>query len=190
MAATVIINRWTGSGAGTPTDITGNVTRASTSDVASPGTADPVPIPAAGLNFSYWVSTRLQVTVAPAGTINGIRWFSDGIKGDGATDTWVGVECHGADASVTPNFGYRQATGTQGTTGLELTGPTGNHTGLDTTQVNVFGLTSGASRGLGGTITATTGHLGDFFVYQMRIGTTAAAGTRSAETFTFRFDET
>lgn len=189
MAATVLINRWTGANPGTPTDITGNLTRASTSDAVSPGTADPVPIPGAGTNYSFWVSTRLQVTVAPAGTINNLRWFSDSIKGDGI-DTWVGCECKGADASTggTPNFGYRVAAGTQGTTGTQLT--QGNHTGLDVAPVSVFTLTSASSRALAGTITATTGHVGDFFVYQMEIGTTAAAGTRSTETFTFRFDET
>lgn len=189
MAATVLINRWTGANPGTPTDITGTSTRASSSDVASPGTADPVPIPGAGTNYSYWVSTRLQVTVAPAGTINNLRWFSDGTKGDGV-DVWVGTECKGADAALggSPNFGYRIATGTQGTTGLQLT--QGNHAGLDVAPVSVFTLNSAGPRTLAGTITATTGHVGDFFVYQMEIGTTAVAGTRSSETFTWRFDET
>jgi hypothetical protein len=182
MAATVLINRLTGTGgAEVETDITSGNTRASTSDVPVPGTSDPIPIPGAGNNYSYWVTTRLETTVAPAGTVDNLRWYSD------AAGFGTGVTVTGADASTTTNAGYREATGTQGTTGLQLT--TANHTGLDAAPVDVTGLTSGAPRVLAGT-TTTTGRFGDHFVYSFDVGTTASAGTTPANTFTFQYDET
>lgn len=185
MAATVIIDRLTGTaGSETETDITSANTRASTSDSASPGTANPIPVPASGTNYSYWVTTRLKCTVTPTGTIDNLRWYSDGTNSLG-----TGVTCKGADASTGTNSGYRQGTGTSGTTGTQLT--TGNHTGLDGTPVDVFGLTSGSPKTLGGSIVnPSTGRFGDHFVYQVEVGTTAAAGTTTTETFTYKYDET
>ncbi len=68
MPATVIIERWTGAGAtaGTPaafTDITGINTRANAEDAHSTaGTANSVLVPATGTNYSFWVTTGLNVT--------------------------------------------------------------------------------------------------------------------------------
>jgi hypothetical protein len=184
MAATVIINRWTGASPGSQTDITSINTRARTDDVHSTaGTTNPIPIPAAGTNRSYWVSTRLEATVAPSGTIDSLEWFSDGANGFG-----TGVTCAGADASTGADGGYRQATGTPGTSGTELTA--GNHTGLDGAPADVFGFTTGSPKALGGSIVSTTGDFGDFFVYQINVGTTASPGATPTETFTFRYDET
>lgn len=180
MAATVTIRRWTGaSGGPTKTDITSTTTRASSSDAAAPGTADPIPIPAAGTNYSYWVSTRLSADTSPSGTINNLRWFSDGSNNFG-----TGVTCKGQSATS-----YVQATGTQGTTGTQLT--TGNHAGLSAAPADVFGFTSGSPKSLGGSVTnPSTGDFGDFFVFQIEIGTSAAPGTLPSETFSFRYDET
>lgn len=186
MAATVIIERHTGTattdGGTTKTAITSSNARASTSDAPTPGTADPIPIPGAGTNYSYWVSTRLNCTGAPTGTIDNLNWYSD------AVSFGTGVTVSGADASTGATVGYRAATGTQGTTGTQLT--TGNHTGLDAAPVDVTTLTSGSPRALGGTITATTGRFGDLFVYQFGVGTSASAGTTPANTFTWQYDET
>lgn len=185
MAATVIINRHTGAaGSQVKTDITSATTRASTSDAPAPGAADPIPIPAAGTNRSFWVTTRLECAVTPSGTIDNLRWFADGANGFG-----TGVTCVGRDASTGANAGYRQATGTQGTTGDELT--TGNHTGLDGAPADVFTHTSGSPRALGGSIVnPSTGEFGDFFVYSIEVGSTAGPGVVPTETFSFRYDET
>lgn len=178
MAATVIINRWTGAGP-TQTDITSSNTRASTSDDPAPGTANPIPIPAAGTNYSFWVSTRLEVTVTPDGTINNIQWYTDGANGFG-----TGVTVNGQDASA-----YVQATGTVGSTGDELT--QGNHANLSAAPVDVFTFDSGSPKAITGSMTnPNTGDLGDFFVYQFAVADTAAAGATPQETFTWQFDET
>lgn len=180
MPATVTIRRWTGaSGGPTKTDITGGNTRASTSDAPSPGSSDPIPIPGSGSNYSFWVTTRLSADTTPDGTINNIQWYSDGANGFG-----TGVTCVGNDADS-----YVQATGTQGTSGDELT--TGNHSGLSAAPVDVFGLTSGSPKSITGSISnPSTGDFGDFFVYQIQVDDTAGAGTISSETFTWQYDET
>lgn len=184
MAATVIIERHVGTatadGGTTKTDITSINTRASVADVhKTTETTDPIPIPAAGTNYSAWVSTRLNVTGAPTGTIDNLKWFSDG------SSFGTGVTVVGADASTGATVGYREAT----------TGPTTeltqvNHTGLDAAPVDVTTLTSGLPRALGGSITATTGRFGDLFVYQFQVGSTASAGATAQNTFSWQYDET
>jgi len=179
MAATVIINRLTGAGP-TTTDITSATNRMSTSDVVAPGTSDPIPIPGAGTNYSYWVVTRLEATVAPDNGINAVKWYCDG------TSFGTGLTCMGESATD-----YTQATGTQGTTGTELTA--GNYTtGTLTTPVNVVTqpYVSGTPKSMTGSIGATTGEFGDRFVYQLGVGATAGVGTMTARTFTWQFDET
>lgn len=103
MAATVQIGRKTGVAPGTFTDITSINTRANAEDVHSvAGTSNPIRIPSAGTNYSYWVSTRLKVTVTPAGTIDNLRWFTDGANNFG-----TGVTCKGAKASTGADAGFR-----------------------------------------------------------------------------------
>jgi len=179
MAATVTIRRWTGSGGGpTKTDITSINTRANAEDThTTAGTTNSILIPAAGSNYSYWVSTRLSVDAINAGTVDNIKWYADGSNNFG-----TGVTCIGDTAD-----GYVQATGTPGTTGLELT--TGNHANLAAPPVDVFSFTSGSPESVTGT-TTTTGDLGDFFIYQIVVGSTASSGATASETFTWKYDDT
>lgn len=186
MAATVTIRRHTGTaGSQTKTDITSINSRANAEDAhTTAGTTNPIKIPAAGSNYSYWVSTRLSADTTPAGTINNLRWYTDGSNNFG-----TGVTCVGAKASTGTNAGYRQATGTPGETGTELS--QANHTGLDEAPANVFTHTVGSPKSLTGTISnPNTGDFGDFMVYQIVIGTTAAAGATATETLSWKYDET
>lgn len=180
MPATVTIRRWTGaSGAPTKTDITGINTRANAEDAHSTaGTTNPIQVPAAGTNYSYWVATRLSADTTPAGTINNLRWYSDGTNNFG-----TGVTCRGNEATS-----YVQATGTPGTTGTQLT--VGSYASL-TTPADVFTFTSGTPKSLAGSISnPSTGDFGSFFVYQIEIGTTSSPGVTAQETFTWKYDET
>jgi len=181
MPATVTIRRWTGSSGGpTKTDVTGINTRANAEDAHSTaGTTNPIQIPAAGTNYSYWVSTRLSVDSAPSGTINNIRWYTDGANGFG-----TGVTCLGQEATA-----YVQATGVAGTSGNQLT--TAAHSGLvGGAPSNVFSFTSASPKSLTGSIVTTTGDLGSFFIYQIAVDSTANPGATAQETFTWRYDET
>lgn len=167
-------------GAGpTSTDITGINTRANANDTHSTaGTSNPILRPASGLNYSYWVTTRLFYNGAGTGTINNIEWYTDGSNGLG-----TGRGCIGNDADT-----YVQATGTSDT-GTELT--TGNHAGLSGAPVDVFTLTSGSPKAIAGSVTDPNSQLfGDMFVYQFTIGATALAGAGTQETFTWRYDST
>lgn len=188
MAATVVINRHTGTATGSPangttlTDISGG-TRLSYSDSPSPGTSNPIPIPAAGTNRSWWASTRLSATTTPTTAIQNIKWFSDG------TSFGTGLVCMGQTAAAAT--GYTQATGSggAGTSGTILN--TTNYTALSAATVDVTTLTSGSPKSVTGSISnPSTGNFGDFFVFQLEVGTTASVGLTTARTFTWQYDET
>ena len=181
MAATVLIRRITGTTASqTATDITGVNTRANAQDAHEVADVDnPVQKPTSGLKYSYWVSTRLDATVTPAGTIDNIRWFADGANGFG-----TGITCKGITATA-----YKQATGSVGDTGNQLN--TSNYTTLTGAPVDVFTHTSGSPKAVTGSISnPSTGQFGDLFVYQIEVDTDAGPGASNQETFTYRFDET
>ena len=186
MAATIQIVRKTGpSGSITVDNITGINTRANAEDThTTAGTSNPIRVPSAGTNYSYWVSTRLRCTVAPSGTVDNIKWFTDGANGFG-----TGVTSKGAKASTGTDSGYRQATGTAGTTGIQLTQVL--HTGLDEAPVDVFTYTSASPKSLVGSISSpSTGEFGDHLIYQIEVVSTAGPGVTPSETFTWRYDET
>jgi len=178
MPATVTIRRHTGA-TPTKTDITSINTRANAEDAhTTAGTTNPIQIPAAGSNYSYWVATRLSADVTPAGTINNIKWYADGANGFG-----TGVTALGNTAT-----GYVQASGTAGTTGIVLS--VANYATL-TTPVDPFTFTSASPKAVAGSLSnPSTGDVGDYFVFQLVIGTTAGPGATAQETFTFKYDET
>jgi hypothetical protein len=179
MAATVTIRRWTGgSGSPTKTNITSINTRANAEDAhTTAGTTNSILIPSGGSNYSYWVSTRLSVDAITSGTVDNIKWYTDSTNNFG-----TGVTCIGQSAGS-----YVQATGTPGQTGTELTA--GNHAGLTGAPVDVFTFTSGVPKSLTGS-TSTIEDVGQFFVYQMVVDSTAASGTTAPETFTWKYDDT
>lgn len=176
MAATVTVRRWWGaSGSPTKTDITTATSRACTYDNAAPGTSWPIPIPTSGAKYSYWVTTRLSADVTPAGTINNIRWYTDGTPGFG-----TGVSYVAGEASY-----YVQATGTPSDTGTQLT--QGAHAGLIAAPYDGFGKTSAAPEAVDGSITnPSTGDFGNFMVQQLLVFAAAGPGAVTAETMTFK----
>lgn len=181
MAATVIINRWTGtSGSPTKTNITSINTVANAQDAhetTAASSSNPIRVPDSGTNYSYWVVTRLNCTVAPAGTIDNIRWYTDGSNGFG-----TGIGCNVGKASS-----YVQATGTVGVTGNLLS--TSNYATLSYGPQNAFDFNSTSPLPVSGS-TSGTGDFGDYLVYQLTVGTSAAPGTTGQESFTWIYDET
>lgn len=175
MAATVHIERWTGSGAGTGADITSTTTRMKQADNGTVDTSNPVP--AVTTSYSYWVSTRLNVTVAPANNVTNLKWYSDGVSAG------TGLTVSGAKASTGANAGYRQAT-----SAIILNNT--NHTGLDVASAtDVSTYTSGSPLTIVGS-QASTGVFGDFFVYQLAATSSASPGPMTARTYTWQYDET
>lgn len=178
MAANIQIVRLTSTGP-TATDITSINTRANAEDAHSTaGVTNPIQIPAAGSNYSYWVVTRLNAVTTPSSSISNIKWYTDGGIGFG-----TGVTCNVSTGST-----YVQATGTPGVTGTQLT--TGVYATLAGAPSNAFAYTSGSPLSVPGTLAnPTTGQFGDRVVYQLVVGTTAAPGATAAETFTWQYDE-
>lgn len=179
MATSVAINRLTGTGPTyTRIDSTGGpgATRASTSDVAAPGYANPIPIPGdASVSRSYWVTFQLETLDDPPGTINNLKWYTDG-----ETD-WVGVTAVVAQAT-----GYTQATGTVGVAGNALS--QANYPTLTTQPVNAFTYTSASPLAVTGS-TTTVQKFGNRVVLQIEVVQEAIAGTLRDESFVWLWDE-
>jgi hypothetical protein len=180
MAATITIRRWTGAtGSPTKTDITSINTRVNAEDThTTGGTTNSILVPTdATSNYSYWASTRLSCDAITGGTVDNLRWYTDGSNNFG-----TGVTCSGEAADT-----YVTAPGTPGTSGTQLT--TANHSGLTGNEVNLFTYNSGAAKALSGTTTAT-GDFGAWLVYQMAVTSAAASGATAQETFTWKYDDT
>lgn len=186
MPASVGILRITGGyGSQSTTDITGANTVANAQDVheaTATLSSNPVRIPASGTNYSYWVTTRLIAYTLPSGTINAIKWYTDGGNNFGT----------GVTATVAQAQSYVQATGTSGTSGNQLT--TAAHTGSISTPVDPFASYGGVASALSitGSITygGATGQFGNYVVYQLAVASTASPGATNQETFTWLYDET
>lgn len=188
MAATVDVIRKTGPSGGITNNVISAInTRANAEDAHSvAGVLNAVrrPLPAQPDKYSYWVSTRIIVTVTPAGVIDNLRWFTDGTDNFG-----TGISCNVAKASSGADDGYREATGTLGDTGTELTQI--NHDGLDEAPADAFTFTIGSPKVLAGSIAnPAIGEVGDHVVYQLVVSDAASSGPSNQEQFTFRYDET
>lgn len=184
MAATVILNQWNGASPGTKTAKTASSIRLATADVSySTGSeSNPIPIPASSSNYSFWMTLRLEVTVAPVTTVNNVKVYTDGTNSSPSGVTWKGQA-----ANVGADGGYRVATGTVATTGTLLNAT--NHTGLTGATVDIFGWTSGSPKSLAGS-QAGTGDLADFVVIQIAVASTVTGtATIPTETTTFAYDE-
>ena len=186
MAATIQIFRLSGSvGGGASPDYTEKTSasiRASTSDVPTPGTTNPIPIPVSGggSNHSFAVTNVLYAACPPDNSITNIKWFTDGTNSFG-----TGIECLVATASA-----YNQAGGTAGSSG-ELLNIT-NNVAVQDAACDAFQYTTAAASvlAIGGSIAATTGCIADeFLLWQLNCASTAGAGNVTEETFSFRFDE-
>ncbi len=167
MAATVSVQQAYGAG---PSNTTITNLRFNTDDTANPGTTNPMVKPAAGTNRSFFKTVYLNADTSPTGTINNVKLYSDGTIG------WTGCTLY-----VGSTGSYTQASGTAGTTGDDSSVAT----------ASIANFTSGAPKSLTGTISnPSTGKITDYVVMQVDLTTSATAGTLSAETLTFQYDET
>lgn len=175
----VQIRRKTGAGE-TATNITSINTRLNAEDAhTTAGTTNSILKPASGTNYSYWCATRLHYDGAGTGTINNIKWFTDGTNSLGT----------GRGLSVGTATGYVQATGTEGETGAVLNGT--NYTGFTLGNANAFTYTTASPLDVTGTVTnPSTEDFGHYVVVQASVADTASAGASATETISFRYDST
>lgn len=175
MAATVDVREINGAAAGTPSVVT--AAKFCTADVFNPGTANPIPIPAAGSKYSYWKSHELYLT----GTyteISNIKIYTDG----GGFGTGIAVNI-GDETLVAGS--YEQATGTPGDTGDEVVA---NHTGI-TGVTDLFGYDLASPKDVDAGPYSAPPERTKHVVLQMDVINTASPGEKTPETITFQYDE-
>lgn len=178
----VQIRRLVGTSPGTSgaVDITSINTRLNAEDAhTTAGTTNTILKPTSGTNRSYWCVTRLYYNGAGTGTINNIKWFTDGANSLGT----------GRGLVVNTATGYVQATGTEGTTGTELN--TTNYATLAGAPTNAFDYTTSSPLAVSGSVTdPSSEYFGDYVVMQATVADTASAGVSTAETISCRYDTT
>jgi hypothetical protein len=126
--------------------------------------------PTSGDNYGFFKTVYLNADTTPSNTINNLKFFCDGTIG------WTGCVLYAGTTDT-----YTEATGTVGTTG--------DVSGVATTDIETY--TSLAPLSVAGSITnPNTGKISDFVVLQVKVTTSAVAGSLGAETLTFRYDET
>ena len=151
-------------------------------------TADPIVVPTAGTNYSYWKAIYLKMTAADSTKVNGVEFYSDGTISYGTGLTlMVGDET--PDKNSGSNAGYEVATGTSGTTGDEMVAAvadlTGSTTAADLTTAAPLSVTISETS----TQMDATNETSDYVYLQVNVATTAGAGLSASETLTFRYDE-
>jgi len=132
-----------------------------------------VGIPTSGTDFSYWKSFYLDALTSPIGTINNIKFYTDGgVFGNG-------VSVKGNTASA-----YTQATDNR-----ELT--TSSYPALAGAPVDIDDFVIGSPLVVPGSISnPSTGKISDWVVLQANVSFNAIPNAQSAEVFYFQFDET
>jgi len=191
--ADLVVQQFTGAG---PTKDTVTTPRLSTMDDDAPGTANPLPIPGAGITFSFWMTLHLTITnIQDATLLNNHKFYSDGACGWtlGTLGDLFIAQKTGADMGI-PVASYDQATGEVGVSGddmnLEADGHAYYKIGEATysAPVAVDSLTSGAAMTVdAGDHTIAEGFKG--VVLQAEVDTDAIRGAQVAETLTFQYDE-
>jgi len=162
--------------------------RMKTADDNDQDTNNPVPIVAGYTKRSFWRSVYLKCTTAPPTKCDNVKFYTDG------TPFGTGIVLYAGEQFPTKNSGsssgYEKADGTVGDTGDEMVA---GHGGL-TSKVDVFTKTQGTplsgptiseSGGIINAIDETTNYL----ILQLEVIDTATAGTLTAETMTFQYDE-
>lgn len=152
-------------------------------DDATIDSNDPIPIPAAGTNYSYWKQVYLYCDTAPSTQVDNVKFYTDG----GGFGT--GITLNIADANPVKNSGA--STGYD-VADAAVTMASGGHTDV-TTVTDAFTYTSGSPRTCtiseAGSIIDAIGETTNYIVLQLAVGTTASPGNLDDETLTFQYDE-
>lgn len=192
MAATIAVEIWKGGSDGSPgSEVTVTNVRFRTDD--SPDTQDntnPIPIPAASFNLSFWVHVAMDI----GGTfteVTNIRHYSDG------TIAWtlgtVGEVRRGnrdAGDHGALNTDYDVATGTVGTTGDEIEHAVNGHDHYNGQTTKTADITSDTDPGVViDSRSITSAGNSKAVVLQVKCDNDATQGAQAAETFTWKYDE-
>ena len=189
--ADVCVKQITGAG---PTETEVTTPRLSTSDSAAPGNANPIPIAAAGLSYSYWMSLELVITnIQDATVLNNHLFYSDGTIGWAlGTGGKLVIGLHDAGDNGTAIGSYDQATGDEGVSGDFMEDDVDGHASYKD-QDPETGLVSAYETGGTELLVDSGDHtIAEQFkhiVIQAVVDDDAVRGARAAETLTFQYDE-
>ena len=177
MAATLLII--SGHGATittTETDITGLTCKFKRADEDANDLVGKIARPASGSNFSWRKTMRLKATVSPAGDLSNLRFFSDATAWGTGITHW---------AHTIPVGEYTQASAADETAKIDQGG------GSAVTNSTSFTSASPLVVNAGVVLTNPTTGYGtqDAVEQQVEVASTAAMGTTTARTMTYRVDE-
>ncbi len=163
--------------------------RFKTADDKTIDSISPIPVPAAGTNYSYWKSIYLYCTInADSNILDNFEFYSDGAIGFG-TDVTLMVGDETPTKTSGSDAGYEVATGTPGTTGNEMVAAHADLTGSTDAASLVTGAPLTVSCSEAGNVINAVGESTDYVLLQVNVITTASAGLTATETLTFRYDE-
>ena len=157
----------------------------------------PIPIPAAGFNWSYWIHVYLKIeNIQDATQINNIQLFCDGAIGwtFGAGGVLYVGQRDAGDHGCPMDASYEVATGVLGTSGHDLDDAVNGHTyynGQTPAYLDIENYVTGARMDVD-----TTNHViaekTKAAVLQVKLDTAgngAVQGLQADETITFAYDE-
>lgn len=189
MVATAVVQEANGAGPSLNTITNG---RFNTDDVYNPGTSDPIVIPSASFNYSYWKSHCLNFTGTYT-AIDNIRIYADGaIAWTWGTSGELRIGARDAGVFGCPPGNYDQATGTPSTTGDDLETDHTYYSGQTNKSDPITDYTSGAPADIDDTVYSSPGEESFYAVLQVKVDTAAngaTPGLQTAETLTWLYDE-
>lgn len=164
MAATIVIQSAHAGSAGSPgSNATTTSMRMKAADNDTADTNNPLVKPTSGTNYSYEKWLRLWCSVAPSNVVNNFRFHrAAGSPSTGITDTYS--ERSQAEGYEVPVQTNRYAVTAMPTSATSLAKNNTDHS-------------------------AAAAQYGPWVVIQWAVGTTAVAGTQSALTYRFTYDE-
>jgi hypothetical protein len=147
----------------------GRFHRADTSPTTD-GATTYIPIPTSGTNYSWRKHFKLKVTTTPVGAVSNLRFFSDG-------SSWG----TGVTAYAKKDASYTQGSSSDNSAQLASSADVTTYTSASPLSVNSGEVIANPDTGYG---------TQDYVVMQVGGTSSAAAGTTSARTLTYRVDET
>ena len=189
MVATVDVQEANGAG---PSWNTITTARFNTDDVYNPGTTNPIVIPTAAFNFSFWKHHTLQFT-ATFTSIDNIRLYSDeAIAWTWGTGGELRIGARDAGDYGCPLGSYDQATGTVGTTGADLETDHTYYSGQTNKSDPISDYGSGSPVTIDSNAYTSVDDRCFYAVLQVKVDTAgngATPGSQDPETLTWLYDE-
>jgi len=162
-----------------------------TEDNNNPGTTNPIPIPDADYNYSFWKNFTLAISGSFT-LINNVRHYCDGTIGWSlGTNGEVRRGNRDSGDHGCPEGSYEQALGTVGTTGYTIEDITNGHdyyNGQTTKTTNIESDTSSLPADID-TTDHTSAENTKHIVLQVKVATNATRGAKTPEEFTWLYDE-